>query len=84
MKIIRNGIEIELTPEEVRMAYDEQENIYRINDILERYNVPESDWNFISERFYKRLSDNDGYWDRYWETLESVCNEYGYEERERY
>lgn len=33
MKIVRNGVEIELTAEERRLAYEEQEHEYDIEDV---------------------------------------------------
>lgn len=37
MKIIRNGKEIELTPEELRQAYDEQNKFFRKEDIKREF-----------------------------------------------
>lgn len=37
MKIIRDGKEVELTPEELRQAYDEQNKLFRKEDIKREF-----------------------------------------------
>ena len=82
MKIIRNGQEIELSPEEMRQAYYEMKDEYTIEDIRSRYNLPD---NKITEALmlFKRVIDcDDSFWDSYWSTIQFVANEMGLEEKE--
>lgn len=83
MKIYRDGKEIELTAEELRMAYEEKHLEYFAEDVkcqvetmeLEE-DFDESDFNELAWRFDKALGRNDSYWDSYWCTLENVIEEY--------
>lgn len=83
MKIYRDGIAIELTAEELRMAYEEKNLEYFTEDAkssaegmeLEE-DFDESDYNELAWRFEKALSRNDSYWDSYWCTMENVIEEY--------
>lgn len=52
MKIIRDGIEIELTREELFNAYMEQENIFDIQ------NIEDNMENYLDESEYNLLKDN--------------------------
>ena len=83
MKITRNGIEIELTQEELRQAYEEKAFEYFAEDvrsIVENMELEEefdcSDYEELTWRFDKAIGRNDSYWDSYWCTLESVIKEY--------
>lgn len=78
MKIYRDGKEIELTAEELRMAYEEKHLEYISEDIRSRTEeeLDDSDCATIAERFDKALGRNDSYWDCYWCTMEDVVEEY--------
>ena len=80
MKIIRNGIEIQLTPEEMRQAYDEMEDTYRREDIESQYELPEDKVDEALRLLAKTINFNDGYWDIYWNCIDSVAMELGLEE----
>ena len=83
MKIYRDGNEIELTAEELRMAYEEKHLEHFTEDVknsaesmgLEE-KFDESDYDELAWRFDKALGRNDSYWDSYWCTLENVIEEY--------
>ena len=83
MKIYRDGKAIELTTEELRMAYEEKNLEYFTEDAkssaegmeLEE-DFDESDYNELAWRFEKALGRNDSYWDSYWCTMENVIEEY--------
>ena len=82
MKIIRNGQEIELTPEEMRQAYYEMKDEYTIEDIRSRYNLSDDKIDealTILERVFDR---NDSFWDSYWSMIEYVAEKMGLEEKE--
>lgn len=81
-----NGIEteIKLTPEEVRKAYYEQEDLYYAADICERYIVPDDKIDEAVNRFRKAIKRNVCFWETYWMTVEYVCNDMGFEEKEEY
>ena len=82
MKIIRNGQEIELTPEEMRQAYDEMKNEYTIEDIRSRYNLSEDKINEVLTIFERVIDNNDSFWDSYWSMIEYVAEKMGLEEME--
>ena len=82
MKIIRNGQEIELTPEEMREAYYEIKDEYTIEDIRSRYNVPDDKIDEVLMLFERMIGDNDDFWDSYWSMIEYVAKELGLEERD--
>lgn len=85
MKIIRNGVEIELTNEELRQAHDEYTNYCRIEDILDNiydnYGIlldrekNEKLLNSIAERSEDILSKNDGYYERFWDSVGAAIEE---------
>ena len=81
-----NGIETEinLTPEEVREAYYEQEDLYYAEDICERYIVPDDRIDEAVNKFRKAIASNDCFWETYWMTVEYVCKDMGFEEKEEY
>ncbi len=73
MIIIRNGIEIELTSEELLQAYQEQEHIFSRDNILENMDQYVDD-NLCEElKEDKRFLDSAVYW------LEKYSKEYGYD-----
>ena len=43
MKIKRNGIEIELTKDELLEAYDEQQNLFYMEDLKGKTDIPITD-----------------------------------------
>ena len=83
MKIYRDGKEIELTTEELRMAYEEKRFEYFAEDVKNSIEgmeleaeFDESDCKELAWRFDKALGRNDSYWDSYWCALENVIEEY--------
>lgn len=83
MKIIRDGKEFELTREEVRMIYTEEEIRYRKEDIIQRVEemeyaiqnindcITELNWYVENE-----LEHNDYYWQEYWHTIDHAIEAY--------
>lgn len=82
MKIIRNGQEFELTWEEMRQAYNEVKDEYTIEDIRNRYNVPDDKINEALTIFERVIDNNDSFWDSYWSMIEYVAKKLGLEEKE--
>lgn len=82
MKIIRNGQEFELTPEEMRQAYYEMKDEYTIEDIRSRYNLSDDKIDEALTIFERVFGCNDSFWDSYWSMIEYVANEIGLEEKE--
>ena len=82
MKIIRNGQEIELTPEEMRQVYYEMKDEYTIEDIRSRYNLPDDKIDEALTIFERVIDNSDSFWDSYWSMIEYVAEEMGLEERE--
>ena len=83
MKIYRDSKEIELTPEELRMAYEEKHLEYLAEDVKNQVEIMElkeefdkTDCDELAWRFDNALGRNDSYWDSYWCTLENVIEEY--------
>lgn len=83
MKIYRDGKEIELTAEELRMAYEKKRFEYFTEDVRSKAEDMEleiefdnTDYKALAWRFEKALGRNDSYWDSHWCTLEYVINEY--------
>ena len=82
MKIRRDGIEYELTYEEMRRAYDELDEFYIMEDIKSRYD--EDDMQGITYQDLKEmvriinhvLENHDSYWSAYWITVECVVEHY--------
>lgn len=80
MTITRNGIEIELTWQEIREAYLFWEHECFKEDIVSRaedmeIDLSNHDINKIADRVDKALSHNDFYWDSYWTSIEHVLDE---------
>ena len=80
MKIIRNGIEYELTHEEMRSAYEAMKSEYLREDIKSKANDMEIELNddsvdYMARRVDKCLSNNDSYWESYWCTIEYIIEE---------
>ena len=82
MKIIRNGQEFELTPEEMRQVYYEMKDEYTIEDIRSRYDMPDDKINEVFLLFESTIDSNDSFWDSYWSTIEYVAKKLGLEEKE--
>ena len=82
MKIIRNGQEIELTPEEMRQVYYKMKDEYTIEDIRSRYNLSDDKIDKALTIFERVFGCNDSFWDSYWSMIEFVANEMGLEEKE--
>ena len=80
MKIIRNGIEYELTRAEMREAYLEQKFEYLKDDIqckAEEMDIKLSNERLekIADRAEKWLSNNESLWESYWMTIEYALEE---------
>ena len=73
MKIVRDGKEIELTPEEMRAVWEEVENNYRKDDIESRYELPDDKVEEAIELLSRSIDYNDYYWDAYWCMIENVA-----------
>ena len=82
MKIIRNGQEFELTPEEMRQAYYEMKDEYSIEDIRSRYNLSDDKIDEALTIFERVFGCNDGFWDSYWSMIEYVAEKLCLEEKE--
>ena len=82
MKIIRNGQEFELTWEEMRQAYNEVKDEYTIEDIRNRYNVPDDKIDEALTIFERVIDNNDSFWNSYWSMIEYVAKKLGLEEKE--
>lgn len=71
MKIIRNGIEYELTSEEMREVYEEMKLEYLKEDIeckAEEIGIKlsEKDMDNVTYMAQKGIDNNDSYWECYW------------------
>jgi len=75
-------ISIDLTSEELREVYWEQKRVYDAEDICSRYTVPDNKVDEAVDRFESAIGNNDSFWESYWMTVDYVCNEMGFEERE--
>ena len=75
-------ISIDLTSEELREVYWEQKRLYDTEDICSRYTVPDNKVDEAVDRFESAIGNNDSFWESYWMTVDYVCNEMGFEERE--
>lgn len=75
-------ISVDLTPEELREAYWEQKNLYDAEDIRSRYFVPSSKIDEAVDKFERAIGNNDSFWESYWMTIDCVCDNMGFEERE--
>ena len=82
MKMIRNGQEFELTWEEMRQAYNEVKDEYTIEDIRNRYNVPDDKIDEALTIFERVIDNNDSFWNSYWSMIEYVAKKLGLEEKE--
>ena len=82
MKIIRNGQEIELTPEEMRQSYYEMKDEDTIEDIRSRYNLSDDKIDEALTIFERVFGCNDSFWDSYWSMIEYVAEKMGLEEME--
>ena len=81
MKITRNGVEIELTAEEMRFAYDEYILNCRMEDIksvIDQYpEYPETSdeqLHYLADEVDSALSKNDIYYEAYWQTIDYVLD----------
>jgi hypothetical protein len=75
MKINRNGMEIELTWQEIREAYEIMDLEYFKEDVICRAEemskkLSEEDVNRIAAVAKRDIEHNDSYWESYWMTIE--------------
>lgn len=82
MKIIRNRQEFELTPEEMRQAYEEKKNEYTIEDIRSLYDMPDNKINETLMMFERTIGGNDNFWDSYWSMIEYIAEKMELKEKE--
>lgn len=82
MTIIRDGKKVELTPEEMREAYCEQQKGYYAQDLKSKYEVSEEEANSLASKIDKALGWNDSYWECYWMTIGFVAEEFNLKERD--
>jgi hypothetical protein len=80
MKIIRDGVEYELTRAEMREVYEKMKAEYLREDVeckAEEMEIELSDttMDYVVGRVEKCLSNNDSYMESYWMTIEYVLNE---------
>ena len=75
MKIVRDGKEIELTPEEMRVVWKEVENRYRREDIESRYELPDDKVEEAIELLSRSIDYNENYWDLYWYMIDDVAEQ---------
>lgn len=80
MKIIRNGIEYELTVSELHEAHWEHEELNLIEDIRARMEEmeidPDSiDMNTTAHRAQRTIDNDDCLWDSYWRDIEYAIEE---------
>ena len=75
-------ISIDLTSEELREVYWEQKRVYDAEDICSRYTVPDNKVDEAVDRFESAIGHSDRFWESYWMTVDYVCNEMGFEERD--
>ena len=80
MKIIRDGVEYELTLAEMREVYDKMKAEYLREDIEMKaeemeIELSEATIDYVVSRVEKCLSNNDSYMESYWMTIECVLEE---------
>ena len=75
MKIKRNGMEIELTWQEIREAYEIMNLEYFKEDVISRaeemnVKLTEEDVDRIAAAAKRGVDRNDSFWESYWMTIE--------------
>ena len=81
MKIYRDGKAIELTKEELQLAYDKYDAYVKKRDLEETLKImeielPSECFDELLDKIDEELADNDTYWDIYGQTVEDVIYEY--------
>lgn len=81
MKIYRDGKAIELTKEELQLAYDKYDAYVKKRDLEETLKIMEIElppecFDELLSKIDEELADNDTYWDIYGQTVEDVIYEY--------
>lgn len=81
MKIYRNGKAIELTKEELQLAYDKYDAYVKKRDLEETLKImeielPSECFDELLDKIDEELADNDTYWDIYGQTVEDAIYEY--------
>ena len=87
MKIYRDGKAIELTKEELQLAYDRYDAYVKKRDLEETLKVmeielPSECFDELLSKIDEKLADNDTYWDIYGQTVEDAIYEYVEEKEE--
>lgn len=79
MNIVRNGVEITLSTEELRLAYDEYRRDCISEDVMSKLDEAAAvDNNVIAQivcRAEWYLDKNDQYFERYWASIDSAIND---------
>lgn len=75
MKIVRNGIEYELTETELEAAYRECKHNYLIEDVESKaeemdIDLTGKDIDAIADCAEDDLDNNESYWENYWMSIE--------------
>ena len=80
MKIIRDGVEYELTRAEMQEVYEKMKAEYLREDIEAKADemeieLSDTTMDYVAGRVDKCLSNNDSYWESYWTTIEYALEE---------
>lgn len=75
MKIVRNGIEYELTETEMEAAYRERKHDYLVEDVESKaeemdIDLTGKDIDAIADCAEDGLDNNESYWENYWMSIE--------------
>lgn len=81
MKIVRNGIEYELTETELEAAYRERKHDYFVEDVKSKaedmgIDLTGKDIDDIADCADDVLEDNDSFWESYWMSIEYAIEQY--------
>lgn len=78
MNIVRNGVEITLSTEELRLAYDEYRRDCIREDVMSKLDeAADVDNDVIAQivcRAERYLDNNDQYFEGYWASIDSAIN----------
>lgn len=66
----------------MKQAYTEVKDEYTMEDIRDRYNVPDEKIDEALTIFERVIDNNDSFWDSYWSMIEYVAEKMGLEEME--
>ena len=66
----------------MKQAYTEVKDEYTMEDIRDRYNVPDEKIDEALTIFERVIDNNDGFWDSYWSMIRYAAKKLGLEEKE--